>query len=988
MCELERTDHMLATPRDEAVDLASSLSYRAPTLIPLARVDPSARSLSRPSSHELSEALKQMIPSDERAERLARECGRSVTILARRMPRGERPRPPWAASEGLIAALIAGAWDDAFEGDKAALEALTGRNYAAFEREMRSLLSEPEPMEHEGSVWKVRAPVDTFVELGSQITRHDIERLRSVVGTVFGEIDPALDLPVAERRFAQLRGKKMRHSDWLRDGLATTLLQIAVLYDEARFQVTGISAQNLVDELVRSLPGLEQDARLMISLSRQLPWLIEAAPSPLLDALEHLLEGEGARILPIFEEGDSFFPASYHTHVLWALEVLAWDPRLLNRTALALAALARIDPGGRLTNRPIASLTSVFRPWLPQTKATLLQRLAAIDLIIAQEPEIGWKLILTLLPARPPSIGNYNPKPHLREPSPADQEILTRGIVYQTYGEIVNRAIRLAHGNWNRVLALVKAMDVFKQEEMERVCDELEKVTPVVPDDQRLSLWTEVRDTVSMHTAYQEAQWAFPPPIVARLRSLQQRLAPVDPILKVKWLFDEHYPQLDHAPGVERGAAVEEVRSAAISQLRSELGEAGLAELARRAKFPGLVGMSAAGSFGEVAEFDHMLTIAFSFPDISDLFLTALSSAAHRRFGTEWVSRIVDRASKGLAPAQLASLVLGWEDERTAWDLAGAFGPEVVQSYWSRRGPYVIRENLADQERAAREYLKAGSAIDALRALGHVTKELAAELVFEILDQVITEINRGSAPVVGDLSFEIGRTFENLAVRQDLSQADLARREYQYLPILKHHGNSLTLHRLMATEGAFFESVLCDVFRSASGGEEDATPERKARSHYGYELLSSMTLVPGFIDQADEAKLFGWVSEVRRLAAEHDRAKVADQLIGQVLAHCPADPADGAWPHQLVRKLIEELKSDEVERGIGVGRFNMGGAHAIDPKFPAALERGSAATARRWAMAASKWHRTSAMLNSLADQWESVAIAWEQRGRQEAMRDS
>jgi hypothetical protein len=30
------------------------------------------------------------------------------------------------------------------------------------------------------------------------------------------------------------------------------------------------------------------------------------------------------------------------------------------------------------------------------------------------------------------------------------------------------------------------------------------------------------------------------------------------------------------------------------------------------------------------------------------------------------------------------------------------------------------------------------------------------------------------------------------------------------------------------------------------------------------------------------------------------------------------------WPHQLVRNLVEELKAEEVERGIELGRSNMG----------------------------------------------------------------
>jgi hypothetical protein len=981
---------MVFLPRDTAVDLAGSLSYRVPTIIPLARVDNSATPLSRPTWYEIYQALKEMVPEDERAERLARECGRSVTILARRIPRVLRPSPPWSSTPGLLAALMAGAWDDSVEADRIALATLTSGTYEEFEREMRALLSLPEPLEREGSVWKIRAPVDTFIELGPHITAQDLDRLRSVASTVFAEVEPSLDLPVKERPYAAFKGKRMGHSDWLRDGLATTLLQIAVLHEQARLDVTGIVPQKFVDDLIRDLQGLKQDARLLISLGRQLPWLMEAAPRPLLDALEHLLEGDGSGIIQIFEEGESLslFPTSYHTHLLWALETLAWDPAFLNRASLDLAMLARLDPGGKLANRPIESLIKIFKPWMPQTKASLIQRLAAVDFITAKEPKVGWELILSLLPARQ-GFSTPNPRPRLRDIGVAREEELTNGIVYQTYGEAVDRAIRLAQGNPDRVLTMLRAMDAFRQEDMNRVCDELERVLPIVSDDRRLNLGNELRALVSMHATHAEAQWAFPPAIVDRLRALQQRMEPRDPILRIQWLFDKHFPDLDNAAGSgsERVAAVDRARSAAIRDLYAQMGDLGVVELARRAKFPGLVGAACSELFEGPVGFDRLITTAYAVENMPDLFPMALSGIAHAKFGEDWAQMVADRARNGLAPDRVASLILGWSEERTAWNWAERLGSEVVQSYWSRRLAFPVRGDLADLERAAKEYLKAGRALAAVQALGDATKALSGELVFRILDVAVTEIAEAQSQIDTNLAFEIGQIFDNLAARDDISETDLARREYTYLPLLEHRSNTLTLHRLMLKDPEFFVAVLCDVFKPGSGEMEEPTDERKGRARQGYALLSSLTLVPGFGNETNADVLRKWVGDVRLLAAKQDRAKIADQFIGQVLAHSPVDPTDNAWPHQLVRDLIEKLKSDEVEVGIQTGRYNLGGAHAIDPKFPAALERHLAAEARAWANIAFRWPRTVTMLNSMAEHWEWLAEVLEQRHRQEAMRD-
>jgi hypothetical protein len=370
-----------------------------------------------------------------------------------------------------------------------------------------------------------------------------------------------------------------------------------------------------------------------------------------------------------------------------------------------------------------------------------------------------------------------------------------------------------------------------------------------------------------------------------------------------------------------------------------------------------------------------------------ELFPMALSSCAHSKFGRDWSSRVSDRAREGLAPERLATLLLGWNDEIAAWDLADALGPEVAHSFWSRRVAYPVRGGQIDQERAAREYLRVDRALAALQALAEATSTLPSELVFQMLDGAIEEIAAREGALVGNLGYEIGLVFDHLAARTDISQTDLARREYSYLPLLKHRVSTLALHRLMSKDPVFFVSVLCDVFKPASGDTEEPTAERKSRAPYGYDLLSSLTVVPGLGDEPSGDELSKWVADVRRVAAEHDRAKFADQFIGQLLAHSPTDPTDHAWPHHIVRDLIEDLKSDEIERGIEVGRSNMGGVHAINPRFPSAFEHHLAGEAREWANVAIEWPRTAALLNSMAEHWERLAIVLEQRGRQDAMRD-
>ncbi len=111
------------------------------------------------------------------------------------------------------------------------------------------------------------------------------------------------------------------------------------------------------------------------------------------------------------------FSHSPHTALLWALEGVACSPDHLARAALVLAELAEREPGGRLSNRPSASLRAILLPSHPNTGADLPARLEALDDVRARWPEVARRLELALLPrfndsgspTHPPSFRDWAP---------------------------------------------------------------------------------------------------------------------------------------------------------------------------------------------------------------------------------------------------------------------------------------------------------------------------------------------------------------------------------------------------------------------------------------------------------------------------------------------------------------------------------------------------------------------------------------------------
>jgi hypothetical protein len=256
------------------------------------------------------------------------------------------------------------------------------------------------------------------------------------------------------------------------------------------------------------------------------------------------------------------------------------------------------------------------------------------------------------------------------------------------------------------------------------------------------------------------------------------------------------------------------------------------------------------------------------------------------------------------------------------------------------------------------------------------------------LDAAVSELNQNPKAVNSMFTYHLEQAIKSLYGRENVSPLEIAKREYTYLPLLEHQATSLTLHKLLVEQPELYISVICDIFRPASGQASEPTPEIQARASAAYRLLSSLELVPGAAEGHVEIEaLRSWVQAVRRLGEEADRVAITDQYVGHVLAHAPMDSTDGAWPDRAVRDVIEEARSAELETGIMIERFNMRGAFSKALYEGGNQERALAAQTRAWAAAATPWPRTAAMLESIARSWDADAKRADIRAEQDRLRD-
>lgn len=978
--ELDGLDNMAFLLRKEAAKSPATFAEQGPTVVPLSRWHRNESGLALPhqTSFSVKQVLLKMDLPEGRAETLARGCGGSLSALARMMASGTYDPPAWATDmELLLPAFLAGGWDGSNPLDQDFIARLAGTpTYTAYESQLRRLLnSEDAPLVVEANMFKVVAPIDAFVFAGRLVGENHLEVLKPLLIEVFGRIDPDPN-PNEPYRTRPTD----RHSDVLRDGLATSLLLIAAWQKQADLSLAPGRGQAFATEAIESLPGLNSDYRVMASLKDELPLLAEAAPNSFLLALERMLEGSGAAIRPIFDEIESFsFPITRQTGVIWALETLAWDPAWFRRSSLVLAGLAAIDPGGRIANRPANSLVDILLSWMPCTYASPELRLAVLDEIVSKYPEVGWELVLKLLPDATTSTSGTS-RPRLRGADFPPQPTLTHGDVWAAQRAASVRAIALGTGDAERMRALLGPILHFHPEERELGLKALDATLGTAERPERDVLWQAIQDQIVRHKRFASTNWALDAEEIAKLEVIADRHAPTDPVLLTSELFT-HWLDDDNPDDLKRR------RTNAVAKLAAEAGSEGVRALLKRAQ---------QAHYVQEAIEDANLGAAFLEKLLREEVAEAPDgwnaggyfSMLRRAAGDDAALAVATNLTRTETPTTIAKLMRCWPAGKATWEAVASLGSEVLEHYWTDYTPFHVTSDRRTLLTIVIQLMRRNRSMVALETSLNRIDEIPSCLVLRMLDAIVNELNEGQKPRPGGLlDYELEETFKSLDKRH-LPDIAIAQREYALLPLLEREHRPLKIHALMAQDPKMFHQILRDVYRAESADEanEEQTDERRAKWRQAYKLLSHFSTVPGFAEAApDQGGLNAWVESMRALGVLHDRKDVTDIVVGNVLAHAPKDDIDEVWPHRFVRDLLE-TNAGKISRGIMTERVNMRGVTMRGALDGGDQERDLAAGLRRDAGAIESWPTTAAMLRAMADRWDAYAEHEDTDARQRRLR--
>lgn len=940
----------------------------------------------------------------EIAKNYSKESARNITILRRQLE-FVRNIPEWAKPENVrlfIPALIVGRWDETFENDKSIIADLAHESYEDYSIKLNRLLyTSDSPLVKIGNTWRLASPLDAWTNASRYLTGNDFELLHTSFLKILGEINPAFELDADKRYMASIYGKNRQYSGWIREGIIQSLILTSIFGSRLNFNLPQ-SADRWVDFIIAEVLN-NKSPLFWKSIESKLPLISEASPLEFLNSVEKLLIVENSPIKSLFVEEPGFMTAqSYHTGLLWALENIAWIPEYLSRSSLILAHLSAIDPGGSLSNRPINSLSEIFKPWHPQTFAKLNMRIDALKLIAAKEKNIAWILLTSMLPD--PTGGTAHPtnKMRWRIFNVIPERSMKYEEIWDTHSAVIDILLSLFDNSEKKLSNLI-------EESVNLSCNDRNKVLTFVEskikDVKQIDFiaWHTIRKILSHHRSYSDTDWALPESELKRYEILYQQLEPNNEIQKSIWLFDEYWPDFPEGFNYKDDSEqrrelqqniIDEYRLSSLKKIYLEYGINKIKELSSEVKESWILGDTLARF---LTDSESILSIC-EFLNNDKGSLRFVHSFIFRKtvlIGIDWSFSLYNELrNSGLSNKGLAQIFVPLNQSRVLWDFIDNTNEEIKEEYWHYVTPHFYYLSSEDKLTGLNYLLQYRRYFTAIDICSHSPENINSSILIEILEKAATEKASEDIHLRG---YEVGRLFDTIEKREDIEKQKLINLEWLFLPVLASYGKQRSpksLHDELSRNPDFFIEVLKLIYKPDNEKliekeRKELTDEQiKNRAKQAYQLLNSWKNIPGVSDKntIDIEFLNNWIAKVRDLAAKSDRLEVADMQIGQLLAQYPDNEENELnWPPDEICSIIEEINTDSLKDNFSTATFNKRSFSSRDPFEGGERERNLAKYFNKLAINKNKYPNVAAILSRLAKGYDQDAIKEDERAQRDRL---
>lgn len=884
-----------------------------------------------PNSESFNKSLESLGLDWEKSNSLSRQCGRSFSVL-RRILADVPGRVSWTENKDiqqLIPIFILQKVDSRKKGDRLLVEMLSKKSFEEYEVEIKewSLIFD-KPVYVISNYWRVVSPYDLFFVIAKYLTTGHLQMLEQAMMKALCEIDPALELEPNMRFASSLFEKETAFSNKCKEGICHTLILIS-LFGEKAGMIEGTNLSNWVDSAVKKLLS-SQELPFWQSIESKVHLLAEASPYSFLSALENVIQNNPTVISSMFnDENYDLFSPTYHTHILWSLESLAWDSKHFSRVIFILASLVELDTGKETANRPLNSLRYIFILWLPQTHVSLENRNQVIESLIKRKEVIAFQLLKEIAP-RNNDTGYYSHKPIWRNrentsTKPTNDE-WQKGLAF-----ICDKIIEVTSTSIDRWVEIIDLIDDFHGENRAKLIDALSSIN--FKSDTNISLFREkLREFIWRHENYSDQDWSISNEDLKRLKSCYSKLIYND-IDKYYWYFNVDTIKKRKSSRIDYNDLVKqtnELRQEALFKINSSLGFQGLVNLASIVNRPWVVGYNLA-SISTDHENQLIEFLANKSAEKQYQLAQGYVYRAHELNGFDWVNVKVDYINSKVTNTHLlVNFFSSLSPDRKIWKLLEEISPEAASLFWEKAYKHDSALDVSpDDLNLAIEILNSKKRFTtSLNLIRSDLKETPAKLIVDTLKGLATH------PIEENVHLHLGSyTIIELFKRLDLECVDkksMQKLEWLYISILNDSRKDRSIKHLyeaLKESPSFFSEILSWFYipESKSPKEEikKLNPEFvENRAKNAHELLSSWASLPYTNSEGivDIEKLHNWINEAIEECTKRDRKEKGYYELGKLFGRI--NETYNNWPQAEICDLIEQIDNEKLNEGFIIGLIN------------------------------------------------------------------
>ncbi|QUL57059.1 helix-turn-helix domain-containing protein [Paenibacillus tritici] len=886
-------------------------------------------------NHEhFKEALISMGIVDSDIDKLARESGRSPTILRRRLSQNAAvSRPDWARNDNwaksLVPMVLIGAWQFKSTADQSILSSIANYSYENIEEEMARLLKqEDSPVWSVGKYRGVTSKLDAIFAIAYVMTTADLDRFFVAAESVLLEIDPALELPEEQRWAASIYNKTRVHSNVLRKGICETLVIFSVHGNNLFQSRLGLNVEHQVSTLIRKLLTpltLEK----LLSCNDDLPHYAEAAPEEFLNIMETNLINNDSIVLGLLKPVDSsmFGVSPSRTGLLWGIESLAWRPNNLWRVVAILAQLSKVKIEDNWANKPINSLRAIFRSWMPQTAASLDQRLKVLDIVIKRFPDIGWDVCIEQIRSGS-RIGGYNYKPSWRGDASGAGYAVSRRESYTFNRRALDILIDWSSHNTETLGDLIKNLQGIPIEDQNKVWDQIDRWSKHANDSAKAVL----RECIRQYAfTRQSRKRKLDVTIRDRARQSYDSLQPENPMIRHAWLFaeqwiqessdeieDQDYNFSEHEQKIDR------LRHEAMKDIWSNYGFEGVKLLLEDTNAANVIGQYVTSFVPEGQAQSKFIQQLLSIKEDNQIKAELCLRGFLLAIKEDQRIELLQLTSAELCTNDHERLLLNSPFNWSTWRLLD--GNEALHAvYWKNVFP---SWGLYESE-DCNEIIECLLNAQRPRAAFHTVQMNFNSVDTSLFKRLLYEIVTLKAEPPGQFtlrSYHISKALSSLNTRSEVTVNEMARLEFMFIEALCNEEHEFpNLERVIATSPILYVQALALCFKRKDEGDdpeewtiENAEQQAMLQSAV-YRLLERFKRIPGTNEEGEinVNALKSWLTEVRELCSVHGRTEIGDEYLGKLLSRAPAK--EGMWPCKEVCEAMEEFSSPGIRTGFLMG---------------------------------------------------------------------